>query len=311
MFNVPGIAASDYWKQYLDPDEIATVEEASRTIEIQSSGIAVHVRCYIHDQPAPTVVIAHGMLGYGLAFSRFQLPFFRAGFNVVQFDLPGMGQSGGRRGSFAVPVLIQAWRDVIDFARHSFDGPIFLTGNAEDGVLAYYAAANDPDVAAISVHTLFEYGDPAGVGWIGPDWLVRIIRPVFALAARVRPTTGLKGTRVIPWQHVFAGPGDDRFRTLLAEDPLSLQRGEASLGYSLMRPLPPPVAFEDCRTPVQVIVSTHSRIWGPMPILRSYFRLGGPKELVALRGSPHWEMNRQFHERYCNHVIGWFRRHAS
>lgn len=305
----PGNAAHDDWKQYLDPDEIAAVEEDSRTTEIQSSGVAINVRCYIHDQPAPVVVIAHGMLGYGLAFTRFQLPFFRAGFNVVQFDLPGMGESGGRRGSFAVPELIETWRDVIDFACQAFDGPVFLTGNAEDGVLAYYAAANRPEVAAISVHTLFEYGDPAGVGWIGPDWLIRTIRPVFAFASRVRPTTGLKGVWVIPWQYVFAGPEDDRFRTLLARDPLSLQRGEASLGYSLMQHLPPPVAFEDCRTPVQVIVSTCSRIWKPMPILRSYFRLGGPKELVTLRGSPHWEMSRQFHQRYCDHVIAWFQRH--
>jgi pimeloyl-ACP methyl ester carboxylesterase len=298
----------EYWKQYLDPDEIETIDEHTSTTMIQSQGIPIHIRWYEHEHSAPVVVIAHGMLGYGLAFARFQLPFFRAGFNVVQFDFPGMGQSGGRRGSFTVPELIDCWQDVIEYAARSSGMPVFLAGNAEDGVLSYYAGANHADVAAISVHTLFEYGDPAGVDWVGPAWYVRGVRAFLGVMSRIRPTMGLPGTWVIPWQHVFAGPDDCRFRRLLAADPLGLQRGEATLGYSLMRPLPPPVAFEECRTPVQMIVSTHSRIWTAPPLFNSYYRLDGPKELITLRGSPHWEMSREFHQNYCDHVIKWFDR---
>ena len=35
-------------------------------------------------------------------------------------------------------------------------------------------------------------------------------------------------------------------------------------------------------------------------------RLGGPKELITLDGRPQWELNREFHELYCAHVIRWF-----
>ena len=33
---------------------------------------------------------------------------------------------------------------------------------------------------------------------------------------------------------------------------------------------------------------------------------GGPKELITLEGKPQWELNREFHEAYCAHVIRWF-----
>jgi hypothetical protein len=41
-------------------------------------------------------------------------------------------------------------------------------------------------------------------------------------------------------------------------------------------------------------------------VTRNYQRLGGPKELITLDGRPQWELNREFHELYCGHVIRWF-----
>jgi hypothetical protein len=69
---------------------------------------------------------------------------------------------------------------------------------------------------------------------------------------------------------------------------------------------PPPVPFEDCQTPVQIIASEKSKIWPYRMNKRSFERLGGPKELITLEGKPHWEFNRPFVEAYCAHAIRWF-----
>ncbi len=299
--------ASDYWQQYYDADEVAEIRAVLSRSSVESRGRKLCVRCYLRELAAPTVLIAHGLLGYGLSFARFHLPFYRQGFNVVQFDLPGFGESEGPRGGCAVDDFIQAWLDVIAYSRTIADGPRCVVGNAEDGVVGYYAGANHPDISAISVHTLFEYGDPGGVDWVGPDWVVRSLRPVVRGVAAARPTLGVRATRTIPWPHVFAGPDDLRYRQLLENDPLSLHKGSAKLNYSLVQKRPPPVRFEDCRTPVQVIVSEESRIWSPKAIMRGYERLGGPKQLVVLPGKPHWEASREFHDMYCDHVIQWIR----
>ena len=75
----------------------------------------------------------------------------------------------------------------------------------------------------------------------------------------------------------------------------------------LGRRLPPPVPFEACRTPVQVIASEYNRIWRHNVVAHNYRRLAGPKELVTLRGARQWEYNAEFAERYATHVIRWFK----
>ena len=76
-----------------------------------------------------------------LGLERRQLPFHRAGFNVVQFDIPGMGQSGGPRAGCTTADIFRAWQDTLAFAGREFGGPLYLMGVAEDGVTCYYAGS--------------------------------------------------------------------------------------------------------------------------------------------------------------------------
>jgi pimeloyl-ACP methyl ester carboxylesterase len=301
------IALSPVWDGYYDDDELEDLSRAMRLTTVRAGGEDLRVRVYEQEGDAPTVVVAHGLLGYGLVFARFHLPFWRRGWRVVQFDLPGCGESSGVRGGPTVQGIMAAWRDVVAWVRETYGTPIFAMGNAEDGVVSYYALANNPSVAALSVHTLFEYGDPDGVGWVRPRWMVRVLRVILGLATRLRPQTSVPGTWSIPWHHVFVGPDDGDYRRRLKRDPLSLQRGKVPLGYSIVSPFPPPVSFEACSTPVQVIISTRSRLWPASAVRRSAERLGGPREIVEI-DAPHWEMNRAFHERYCAHAMKWFER---
>ena len=301
-----GGLANDYWQQYFTPDEVQEIVANTKHTHIISRNIPIFVRIYEQPHPAPTVVMAHGMLVYGLILARLQLPFFRAGFNVVQFDLPGLGMSGGPRGGCTTTDIFHAWRTAVDFAHARYGDPLFAMGVAEDGVTCYYVNANSSKIRAMSVHTLFEYGDARGVHWVGGALKVMVQATGLAVANAARPTGSVKGTDGIPWGDVFGGPGDEEFVKTLEGDPLALQKVEMRMARSLIRNQPAPVPFDRCRTPIQMIASDENRIWPYEMVVENYNRLGGPKEFVRLQGRPQWESNREFHELYCDHVISWF-----
>ena len=90
--------AHEHWQKYFDRDEVSEILNNTTTTMIVSGEYPVHVRIWPQPHAAPTVLIGSSLLGYGLEQARWQLPFFRVGFNVLQFDFPGIGQSGGARG---------------------------------------------------------------------------------------------------------------------------------------------------------------------------------------------------------------------
>jgi pimeloyl-ACP methyl ester carboxylesterase len=302
---------SDIWRQFYTPEEIDEIVSNSETVTIVSGTYPIHTRVYAQPGPAPTVVIAHGIICYGLILQRMALPFFRNGYNVVHFDLPGTGQSGGDRGGCTMGEFMRAWRDAVAFAKRTFDGPIYAMGNAEDGVTCYYALANHPDVSGISIHNLFHYGDPAGANPVGPSLKVRALTMFSYLGLAARPSRSVKGTKTFPWKDVFTGPGDEKYIKLLENDPLGLTVVKYRMAHTMLRRRVPRVQFEDCRTPVQVIASKQNAIWPYETTVYYYNRLGGPKELITLEDKGQWELNPEFHDMYCGHVMNWFAQHGA
>ena len=303
--------AHEHWKSFYTPDEVQEIISATSTTMIVSGNYPVHVRLYCRSTDAPTVIMAHPMLPYGLLLARLQLPFYRTGFNVIQWDLPGWGQSGGPRANCPISDFIRTWHAAIAFARTRFDGPIYAMGLAEDSVTCYYVAANHPDVKAISLHTLHQYGDPDGVHWQGPPWLVRAKALGVALGVRLRPDLALSAEDALPWRAIFSGPDDKPLMRKFEDDPLRVRQFHFRLVGSMMGNAPPPVPFEECRTPVQVIASEKSSLWPYAMNVRYFNRLGGPKELVTLEDTDQWVYTREFHEMFAGHVIRWFAAHGA
>jgi pimeloyl-ACP methyl ester carboxylesterase len=251
--------------------------------------------------------MSHGLLPYGLMLARLHLPFYRAGFNVVQWDMPGFGMSGGARGGHAIPQIIQVWKDLFNWTQAQFGDQIYAVGFAEDGVTCYYANANNPALRALSMHIITEYGDPSNVHWLGPNWWIRIQSLFIGLGSRILPHRLVPAENAIPWNDVFGRPEDAHFRRLFEADPLRIRSFELGLAYSMMKPMKPAVPFEQCRTPVQLIASELSQIWPYAMCLKYFKRLGGPKELVTLVKLPHWVFNGEFDETFCAHAIRWFK----
>ena len=299
--------ADDYWKQYYTPNEVEEILANRTTTMFISGRYPIHVGLYLQRQSAPTVVMAHGMYVYGLTLARLQLPFFRAGFNVVAWDLPGMGQSGGPRGGCTILEFVHAWHDAIRFAHESFGDPLFTLGVAEDGITCYYASANSSRVRAISIHALLEPGDYEGMHWHGPHWWTRVLANSLRLGSITRPSMSRPSEGLVPLEWIFSGPGDQRVIQLLRQDPIGFNRVTLRMASMLGVRLPAPVPYEACQTLVQMIASEENRIWRYDRVLGNYQRLACPKQLVILPGAGQWEYNQQFHETYAAHVIRWFK----
>jgi pimeloyl-ACP methyl ester carboxylesterase len=299
------------WKGFYTPKEVEEIESAATTTMFISGRYPIHARMYLREPTSPTVVMAHPMLPYGIMLARLQLPFYRAGFNVIQWDLPGWGQSGGPRGAVPVTDFILAWHDALAFALTRVHGPMYAMGLAEDSVTCYYIGANNARLNAISLHTLHEYGDPDGVRWQGSPLIVRLKAAGVNVGKVLRPSLAIDAHQALPWESIFSHESDGPLLERFENDPLRVRRFEFPLGASMLQRVPPPVPMEQCMTPVQVIASEKSRLWPYEMNVRYYERLGGPKELVTLYGKDQWEYTLEFHEEYAAHVIRWFTQHGA
>jgi uncharacterized protein len=299
--------ADAYWRQYFTPGEVAELEAAIKPTGLVYGDTPIHVRVFDRDPEAPTIVAPHGLIVYGFLCGRLHLEFFRAGWNVVSWDFPGFGQSGGPRNGPTIGSMIEVWRMMIDWAAEQYGGRrVHVVGLAEDGVTGYYASANNPNVAAISVHHLLEFGDLDNIAWVNPRWLRRLQGMGLAALEKVAPWVQFDAEKAVPWEAIFSSEEDQAAYELYRRDPLRIERYNVHLARDLFRRRTPPVPFEQCRTPVQLISSELNKIWPPEINDRTFARLGGEKELVTLEGMDQWSVSQEFAAAYAGHVLRWF-----
>ena len=305
--------ADAYWRRYFTSDEVAEIEQAVRVTGVIYGDVPVHVRVYHRADDAPTITAPHGLIVYGFLCARLHLAFWRAGYNVVSWDLPGFGQSGGPRNGPTIGGMIDVWHQMIDWAAEQYGGdPVYVVGLAEDGVTGYYAAANNPNVRAHLVppparvrrHRERRLGQP-GLAPAPPGRRDRRAREDRPLGLASTPRSRCRGRR-------SSAPRRTRPRTRST----GRTRCGSSATTSTSRAISsasarPPVSFEDCRTPTQLITSKENGIWPPSINDRTFARLGCEKELVRLEGWDQWAVSREFNDLYAGHVMNWFARHGA
>ena len=114
------------------------------------------------DRPSPTLILSHG---YGsnreeLLSTSYEL--WEAGYNVIVYDLRGHGNSTVDKSSLG-PAELADLKATIEYAKRLVngagapisDGRIGLLGVDLGGFVSLSAAADDPDVKAVAVDTIY------------------------------------------------------------------------------------------------------------------------------------------------------------
>jgi pimeloyl-ACP methyl ester carboxylesterase len=249
-----------------------------------------------------------GLLPHGLALAKYHLAFHRAGYNVINADPPGFGLSGGPRGGPTIPQMVQMWKDLKAFTQREVGtGPLFTAATAEDSVTCYYALANDPDVNAMSLHVLLEYGDIENLHFAGTGIKVRGMMLGARLANTLRLDLKWNAHKTVPWDDIIAPHHETYDR-----DPLKITTYGVGLAATMSKRWRPPVAFEDCRTPIQMVASEKSKLWPVEHVRAAYERLGSPvKEFVLMKGAPQWSLKPEFVAEFIENALRFFKANGS
>lgn len=158
------------------------------------------------DQPAPIVVLAHGLGGVKeIRLDAFAERFHAAGYACLVFDYRHFGASEGQpRELLSIPRQLDDWRSAVAYAR-TLDGVdpdrVVLWGTSFAGGHVIATAADDPRIAAAIVQGPFTDGISSALA-LDPRASVRLAPLVVRdLVAAVRgrapvrvPTYGPSGT---------------------------------------------------------------------------------------------------------------------
>jgi pimeloyl-ACP methyl ester carboxylesterase len=81
------------------------------------------------------------------------------GLNVLALDWPGHGRSGGRRGRLTYRLAMEAAGEAALVAADRWGGRVGAFGTALGGVLAFYAALEEPRIEAVACHNVLDLRD--------------------------------------------------------------------------------------------------------------------------------------------------------
>jgi alpha-beta hydrolase superfamily lysophospholipase len=253
---------------------------------------SLRLLAYDADGAGASVVVLHGLTA-GVDVLRAAVPGFDPyaalaahDLNVLALDWPGHGRSGGARGHLTYRLAMDAAATAVEVAAERWGTPVGLFGTALGGVLAFYAALEEPAIAAVACHNVLDLRDVRPV-------LQRLRQGVaLPIAARLRGWLSVEQqARVsIPAQVVVA-PGD------VANDPavVSAMRRHpqavrtydlASLASIFLTPEDKPDIAAQA-TPTFVAVGANDRVLPETPTRAFVSRLTCPHELWVLPGAGH------------------------
>lgn len=254
---------------------------------ISGAAGVLHLECIEVGRGAPTVVFMPGTNAYALLYADFLAALADHGFNVVGFDPRGHGASGGRRGSYVLPELLDDMDRVVTYARDRFAGPVAVAGSSQGGITAFYYAASGAPIATAVCHNAADLADPESLRLTRiPVGLGRVLAPALRRIAGWIPELPVPMTAYLDLKREpVRGLGNAR--DVLYADPALVPFVRLKTLASLSREaLPCPV--EAIPRPVMLVHAGADTIF-PEDLIRGLFRrLPEPKRLAVYPGLPHY-----------------------
>ncbi len=281
-----------YWENYAYGVSLQDVRDTVREEYMDFNGTPIHLDIYDKGIPkdAVTFVWCPGTSVYCRFYMEFLLRMWKHGYRVVCVDQIGHGKSGGRRGYFTMPLLVDVLKAAVTYSRDKLEatGKIVVGGSSLGGFTAFYTGEMSPSVAATICHNIL-YG-----GFFKPTEMFRL-RAILKVAVKLLPlfVKILPKFRMSVWNYLNAreliDPSNARsvelIDVLLADPNLSDKYSIAGI-YSQMK-WHPDTPLEQFKTPCMLLLGSNDAIFPLSMEQRLFDRVGAPKELALIEGGSH------------------------
>lgn len=249
-------------------------------------GLDVHIdRLAVPTAPAKIIVL-HGVGAYGRLLAPAAVLAQRYGYETIAPDLPGYGLTRVPHAELTYPLWIDCVRDLIAAERARDARPIVLFGVSLGGLVAYQAAAQNPDVSGLVATTLADprecavrlgFARNALVGTMGLWLLERLAFFTDAMPIPMRAVSRM--------QHISNKPA---LSALVMRDPLGGGNRVPARFLRTLMTTPPAVEPEQFTTcPVLLAHPGVDRMTDIALSRRFFDRLAAPKRMVILDGASH------------------------
>lgn len=282
-----------YWEDYAFTVNAQEIRTVVREEYMDFRGIRIHLDIYAKDiaPEAPTLVWCPGTAIYCRFYVEFLLRMWRRGYRVVCVDQYGHGKSGGSRGHFTLPLLVDVMKAAITYSREHLGatGKFFVGGSSLGGFTAFYTGEMDKDRVAASVCHNILYG-----GQFDPNAMFRL-RGVLKMALKLISVAVkiLPKFRLSVWNYLqpeeLIDQSNEKSRKLIDKvlaDPVLSARYSVTALHSQIK-WHPPVPLEQFTTPCLLLQGANDAIF-PLTMEQSLFaRVGAPKEMALMEGGSH------------------------
>jgi pimeloyl-ACP methyl ester carboxylesterase len=281
-----------YWETYTYSVNPQEVRDTVREEYMDFNGTPIHLDIYDKGLPADavTLVWCPGTAVFCRFYIEFLLRMWKRGYRVVCIDQIGHGKSGGLRGHFTMPLLVDVLKAAITYTidKLGVTGKIVVGGSSLGGFTAFYTGAMDSRVSATMCHNIL-YG-----GLFKPTEMFRL-NSILKIAMKLLPlfVKILPKFRMSVWNYLkvreLIDPSNARsvglVDVLLADPTLSDKYSVAGL-YSQMK-WHPDTPLEQFKTPCMLLLGSNDAIFPLSMEQRLFDRLGAPKELALIEGGSH------------------------
>ena len=253
--------------------------------EVDSDGIKLHLDIYEHHKKAPTIVFIPGTAIYAMCHGELLYKLGEAGYNVIGFDPRGHGRSGGVRGDFSIPEIMNDARSVISYAIKKFNTNVSLMGSSQGGIIAFYVAAVEDRIQSAICHTFADLAHQESVHLTRYPKLFSILRPLISNFGGAFSNTQIPISMYVDFDTVevkYFGSA----KKFIESNPMALKtislRALRSLAHT---PIPKPI--EQITTPTMVFQGTNDSIFPLDYTQKIYNRLTCKKRIHFFEGLNH------------------------
>tara|TARA_R110002050_G_C8931043_1_gene511992 strand:+ start:520 stop:1569 length:1050 start_codon:yes stop_codon:yes gene_type:complete len=250
------------------------------------NGWKIHMDSYKNEDAPAKVILLHGVGGNGRLLSFIAVPLFTAGYEVISPDLPGYGNSIVKKRKVVYDDWVNLVSFLIDQEKAKDQRPVFVFGLSAGGMLAYHAAAKNPQVSGVIATNLLDQRDKrVRDASTGSKLKSRVLVPMLKFSSF------FAGGAMLPMKKVAnmkAIVNDKEVLKLLLNDEKSSGTKVPLRFLTSLIKAKPAIEPEDFQIPV-LLVHPGEDLWTPTWTSEVFFnQLSGEKELKILENAGHF-----------------------